>query len=106
MDDIRLVEGDTLPLLAGVVTDDAGKPVDISSGYAIALHIDYPTPLVKAATIAPGATGYYQFEWEAGDLIPGRYAAELQITSALGIQTYQLAQDEEKLMLRIERQIA
>jgi hypothetical protein len=104
--EIELVEGDTLPLLTGVVTKDDGTPEDIANGWSIELHIDYPTPLVKAATIPIGTVGYFEFGWQSGDLIPGLWPAEIQITSPIGIETYQRTTDDEILKLRISPQIA
>jgi len=105
MDPIRLIQEDTLPLLSGVVSKDDGAPEDIT-GWVISLHINYPTPLVKVATIPVGTDGYYQFEWETGDLVPGAWEAEIQITSVIGTQTFQRTQDDEVLKLLIHPQIA
>ena len=105
VEELELVEGDTLPLLAGAITKNDGAPEDIT-GWVIKLHIDYPTPLVKVAEIPEGTDGYYQFVWAGGDLVPGRWKAELQIESSLGIQTFQKTQSNETIYLRIFQQIA
>lgn len=105
MDEIELIEGDTLPWVTGEVTDDAGAPVDIT-GWDITLHIGYVPPLVKVATIPLGTDGIYQFAWEPGELIPGRWPAEVQLSSGIGVQTFQRTRSGDALMLRVLPQIA
>lgn len=105
MDEIELVEGDTFPLLTGVVDGDDGAPVDIT-GWGISLHIDYEVPLVKAADVPVGTDGFFSFAFEPDDLVPGRWPAEIQVTSAVGTQTFRQTTPGEKIMLRIHRQIA
>lgn len=105
MPQIDLVEGDTLPWLTGTITDDDGAVVDVT-GWAITLHIGYEPPLVKAATIPTGTDGLYQFAWIAGDLRPGKWPAEVQVVTQIGVQTFQHTQAGDKLFLNISRQIA
>lgn len=102
--EIRLVEDDTLPILSGEITNDDGTPKDIT-GWGIALHIDYPTPLVKAATIPTGTDGVYQFNWVEGDLRPGRFRADVKITNPAGVETFQETQDDDDLYLLIKVKI-
>jgi hypothetical protein len=102
---LELVEGDTLPILTGTVTDDDGNPVDIS-GWTINLHVGYGTPLVKAAQIPVGTDGFYQFVWEEGDLVEGEWEIEVEFQTDLGVQTFQKTQFDDPLMLKIGHQIA
>lgn len=102
---IDFVEGDTLPVIGGTITNDADEPEDIT-GWDITLHIGYDdSPLVKAATIPAGTDGFFQFTWEAGDLRAGTVVAELQVVSPAGTQTYQGTKSGEQLTLNIARQI-
>src|SRR3970040_2425293 len=75
---VDFVEGDTEPfviLLPGV---------DIT-GWAFKLHIGYPTPLVKDATIVvTGPDGRAEVALSSGDLVAGRYPAEIQTTKPGG----------------------
>jgi len=70
---LSLVENDTEPL----ILDFSG--VDISA-WAIEVHIAYATPLVRAATIVDGPGGIAQVDWLPGDLVPGIWGGEIQIT--------------------------
>ena len=47
---VRMVEGDTLPTMTGKITDDDGNPSDIT-GYSLSLHIKYDIPLIVPITI-------------------------------------------------------
>lgn len=104
MDIERLVEDDTLPTLGGTVLKDDGTPEDIT-GWVISLIIDYPTPLVKVATIPLGTDGVYEFPWAVGDLRPGRFRADVKIVSPLGTETFQHTQDDEELYLNISEKL-
>lgn len=73
----QLVAGDTAP--TRMVFKLAGAPVDIT-GYGFTIKIGYPVPLTKNAVITSAAAGEFEFRWGAGDLVAGRYAAEIMIT--------------------------
>lgn len=103
---IDLVEGDTLPVIGGTITDDDNVAIDIT-GWDITLHIGYEgSPLAKAATIPVGTDGFFQFTWVGGDLRAGKVVAELQVVSPVGTQTYQGTKSGERLTLNIASQIA
>jgi len=92
---VNYVEGDTKPDLVGRLVD-----VDIS-GFTIELHIDFPTPLVKTATIDDAENGEFSISWEPTDLVKGRYKAQIEVTDADGkIETF------TNLLFVIEEQIA
>lgn len=105
MDEIELIEGDTMPWLTGNITHDNGDPVDIT-GWTITLHVGYSPPLVKTAVIPVGTDGFYYFAWVQGDLLPGRWPAEVQLSTPTGVQTFQQTHLGGALMLRIFPQIA
>lgn len=70
---LELVENDTEPL----VLNFSGTDI---TGWAIEVHIGYPTPLVRTATIVDGPGGLAQVSWLPGDLVPGVWGGEIQIT--------------------------
>lgn len=99
------VEGDTLPTISGVLTDDNDDPIDISD-YTIALHIGYKTPLVIDAVITDAAGGVFYFPWESDSLVPGSWRAEIQVTSPSGVVTVQKTDGNEQFILRVMKEIA
>lgn len=71
---LELVENDTEPL----ILDFSGTDISL---WSIAVHLAYsPIPLVKIATIVDGPGGIAQVEWSPGDLIPGIWGGEVEIT--------------------------
>lgn len=75
---LNYVSGDTKPPLIGRIAD-----VDIT-GYIIKLHIKYPTPLEKTASIDSAEDGEFSFQWAPTDLVTGRWNAEIEVTDADG----------------------
>ena len=75
---LDLVEGDTEPFIINF------PGVDIT-GWAIELHLGYPTPLVKvAAIVVTGPDGRAEVTWSPTDLVSGRYPTEIQVTKPGG----------------------
>lgn len=71
---IDFTEGDTEPFVL------LFPGVDIT-GWAIEVHIGYPTPLVKPANIVvTGPNGRAEVLWSPTDLVPGRYPSEIKLT--------------------------
>jgi hypothetical protein len=91
---MNLVEGDTEPVPI-IVTG-----VDIT-GYVITLHIGYPTPLIKTATIINAPTGVAEVPFLSTDLVPGQYLAEVQTVKPGGIIL-----TSESFLMDIRKQIA
>jgi hypothetical protein len=111
LDTLEFVEGDTLPVISGVLTEDDGTtPINIT-GYTIELHIKYDTPLTIAATIPAGTDGYFYFPWASDSLKPksatetGLWFAEIQIQSPLGIQTAQRNENGKRFKIKVYPQI-
>jgi len=103
-DTFEIIEGDTLPLITGTLMEDDGvTPVDIA-GFDIKLHIGYDEPLVKTAVIPLGTDGAFSFPWLAGDLLPGLWPAEVQITSPSGILTLQKNAQGNRFKIKIHPQ--
>lgn len=97
--ELVIVEGDTLPLIRGKLE------ADISEGWEIALHIDYPEPIAIPAQITDGPAGLFQFVIPGDQRIRGKWAAEVQVVSPEGILTYQEDPMENAFTLDIRRQI-
>jgi hypothetical protein len=74
---LELTEDDQLPQLSGVYADDVtGAPQDLT-GYTVQLKIGYSTVLIKTATITNAAAGEFVIDFDAGDLVPGRWDCHL-----------------------------
>jgi hypothetical protein len=76
MTTLYLTEDDTKPTVCNLAMDLTGS--------ALSLKVGYPVPLVKDAVITDAPNGAFQFEWAAGDLQPGRFAASIEITDSSG----------------------
>lgn len=104
---LAYIEGDTKPALSGKIENDDGSPVDIT-GYAFALHIGYDVPKVVNGGIQDAANGKYIIQWAAGDLLPGRWRFEIQITDAAGgiLTINRHHANDELLELIVDPQVA
>ena len=106
---LEIVEGDTLPEIMGVLMNDEDPenpvPYDIT-GWDIKLHVGYDIPLVKDAVISLGTDGAFSFPWAPGDLQPGTWPAEIQVTAPFGVVTAQRTVEGVAFKLRIRKQIA
>lgn len=104
---LAYIEGDTKPALLGTIENDDGTPVNIA-GYGFALHIDYAVPKVVAGGISDAPNGKYIIQWGAGDLLPGRWRFEIQITDASGgiLTINRHNENDELLELIIDPQVA
>lgn len=79
-------EDDQKPVLQGLVgTTDT--PVDIT-GYTITLKMKRPTPsalLTKVAVLTVPASGLFEIQWSAGDLVEGLgQLVEIEIDDGTG----------------------
>ena len=70
---LELVENDTDPL----ILDFSGVNI---TGWGIEVHIGYATPLVKVAVLTDPMNGLAQVNWSPGNLVPGVWGGEVQIT--------------------------
>jgi len=101
---IELVRNDTLPKIGGSVEYDL-------SGYTVTLHINFPTVLVKTATILTTSLteSTFEFEFIVGDLdaAVNVYKFELSFDNGSGgIVTYQEDTTNAKLKLKLKEEIA
>ena len=104
---IRFVEHDTLPALRGFLTNDDGTAVDLSES-TVSLHIQYPEPLIKAATVTDAIGGVWEVTWSNTDLIAGTWNYEIQVTGASGgIRTWNRETSTDKpLQMVIDSEVA
>lgn len=103
---LKFTEGDTLPVISGVLKDDVGDVIDIT-GYTINLNIQYSTPVTVVATLTTPASGEFQIAFSAGDLIQGTYNAEIEVIDDSGdIITASRVSDDKKFQLVIYPEIA
>lgn len=97
MDVIRLVQGDSKPIIVLTLTDDnTGLPIDLSaSGSTVQVKFRAAGSSILLSTIActktnGGGDGKVQFDFSGGvlDVDPGMYEGEIEIDyGAAGTQT-------------------
>lgn len=83
------VAGDTAPDLTGTLTSGA-EPVDITNA-TINLNLTKPdkTVIERAGVAVSAADGTWRYTWQAGELTPGLWSVEAEVTFAGGsVQTF------------------
>jgi len=101
------VENDTLPVIAGVLTEDDGTTPIPLTGATITLHVGYETPLVVPATVVSEVGGSYYFPWAVGDLREGTWECEVQVKwSETAIQTAKRNSTGDKFKIKVDKEIA
>ena len=78
------VAGDLAPDLTG--TCSSGTTPANLTGATLELHLTRPdkTVITRAGIIVDGASGTWRYEWQAGELVAGRWEVEVQVTYSNG----------------------
>ena len=97
--------GDTAPDLTGTLTSGGATPVDLT-GATINLNLVRPdkTVIERAGVIVSAASGTWRYAWLAGELVPGMWSVEAEVTYAGGaVQTFPAA---SQVYFRVRAQAA
>lgn len=105
LDTLRFVSGDTLPQITLQLLDDGGDPVALDD-LTITLHVGQSPALVKEAVVVDADAATVCFTFSSGDLVAGRWPAEVQVVSPSGTLTYQESETGRRFTLMVAEEIA
>lgn len=88
---LDVVAQDTRPVVTLEFLDDDGDPVDLSVFSDIFLRVRANGVIVRApdgipATVVDPSSGMAEFEFQAGELIPGRHKSDIEFVEVGGAE--------------------
>lgn len=86
---VLAVVGDTAPALAGTCLSGT-TPADLT-GASLRLNLRQPsgTVITRTATLDDASSGAWSYAWQAGELVAGTWAVEVEVTYAdATVQTF------------------